>query len=515
MGRCCGAFIPAQEDEQYSASQLRQRYQSHDDGLSAAQIRARHGIVAEAWPTAGGDGKSAKQTASSRAAGPVDVSVASLFASSAPSGGDGGEFASKAASSDAAAAPAAPPTTHPGVFCPSCGAAFRGPTHANAPKCVVRCGHNVCGDCLDAAMTQETPLCPVCLNPVDNDVSLNMGLAAFSDSCFWAASGAAAAAASPAAKATGPAPCSLCVADDPEDDTPGTYRCDGCSGLALCKSHADLHAKRMKRTAPDEEHTPTLVMSALSGADRVTAPCPLHPACDLSFFCMRHAALACRDCVVLEHPLTDKEGHEVLALDAAAAQVTAMMQGRGLPKVAARLAEMKEDALLLAAARIDVQQRVAQLETAVSSAADLVRSRIDELEKLAKAKLTELSTARLKTFSASESALAVSVGQWDAVHAALTTAMATGNSLGILQAVQAVRLAERLPFKPDEALLKPMEGSIGYGMLVVQSLSLLLPGILKQVPFAWCDAFRQPWRGVVPRCCGCEGACTIVAWQCR
>ena len=107
----------------------------------------------------------------------------------------------------------------PGLSCPTCSNVFSGPGSATAPW-KTKCGHVVCGVCVEAAKTLKFVACPVCKAETGGLYVESTGLSVL----------AAKEHARLHPEEAKVVLCEDCLAAGDEDALPACFCCEGCKG---------------------------------------------------------------------------------------------------------------------------------------------------------------------------------------------------------------------------------------------------------------------------------------------
>ena len=273
-----------------------------------------------------------------------------------------------------------------------------------------------------------------------------------------------------------PLQCELCI-----EATDATHKCISCSGMAVCKGHAEKHPAVKRFTGHIVEELPDNITQVRTTTESNNAPhvCPLHNKHQVSKYCQTCCHTVCERCVTVGH-----RSHIFESIESAADVQRRELQSMGFTE--SEEGAVKDGAfeqpLTRVSAKLDGVQR--QKEIVSSVIADVfdeaVKMLVTRKEELL-AEVDALAWRQMEPLELKKSKLALIADQ-HAFAVELSKRLVSGDSnpCNVLRLSRVLKeRLKKMKIEIDEACVLPVTGEIKTDALPLSQLSEIIQSLVR------------------------------------
>ena len=273
-----------------------------------------------------------------------------------------------------------------------------------------------------------------------------------------------------------PLQCELCI-----EATDATHKCISCSGMAVCKGHAEKHPAVKRFTGHIVEELPDNITQVRTTAEANNAPhvCPLHNKHQVSKYCQTCCHTVCERCVTVGH-----RSHIFESIESAADVQRRELQSMGFTE--SEEGAVKDGAfeqhLTRVSAKLDGVQR--QKDTASRVITDTfdeaVKMLVTRKEELL-AEVDSLAWRQMEPLELKKSKLALIADQ-HAFAVELSKRLLSGDSnpCDVLRLSRILKeRLKKMKIEIDEACVLPVTGEIKTDALPLSQLSEIIQSLVR------------------------------------
>ena len=269
--------------------------------------------------------------------------------------------------------------------------------------------------------------------------------------------------------------CELCI-----EAIDATHRCLGCSGIGLCRAHAQKHPTSKAYIGHVAEELPDNNTQVRTTAESNNAPhvCPLHNKHQVSKYCQTCCHTVCERCVTVGH-----RSHIFESIESAADVQRRELQSMGCTE--SEEGAVKDGAfeqpLIRVSAKLDGVQRQKEIVSSViadvfDEAAKMLVTRKEELL----AEVDSLAWRQMEPLESKKSKLA-SIADQHAFAVELSKRLVSGDSnpCDVLRLSRILKeRLKKMKMEKDEACVLPVTGEIKTDALPLSQLSEIIQSLV-------------------------------------